>query len=221
MPTSKDADRSPGVASRAHAVLAVAERLFAEKGFEAVSISEIAALAGVSKATVFHHFRSKLDLYLAVLRAACAESAPLVRQLAEPAAAFEDRLEQFATEHLAHMLAHPEANRLIHRELIENSADRGKDLAERVFGEHFSNLVAVLREGQAQGAVRADADPAVLAMLLVGANVFFTETQNVLRHLPDVNFADRPRDYSRAVIQILTQGLLHRQCDEPDSAAHA
>jgi TetR/AcrR family transcriptional regulator len=52
----------------AQRILAVAERLFGERGFNGVSISHIADAAGVSKANVFHHYSSKLSLYEAVLQ---------------------------------------------------------------------------------------------------------------------------------------------------------
>ena len=49
-------------------LLDVAERLFAEKGYTAVSIREITKAAGASLAAVNYHFKSKKDLYMEVFR---------------------------------------------------------------------------------------------------------------------------------------------------------
>jgi AcrR family transcriptional regulator len=48
-------------------LLSVARSIFAEKGFEATSIEEIAARAGVSKPVVYEHFGGKEGLYAVVV----------------------------------------------------------------------------------------------------------------------------------------------------------
>ena len=47
------------------AIAATARRLFAERGFEAVTVAEVAAAADVSEKTVFNHFPTKVDLAFA------------------------------------------------------------------------------------------------------------------------------------------------------------
>ncbi len=53
--------------STRHTILEVADDLFASRGYDAVSIRNIAASAGVAKAAVFYHFATKDDLHAAVL----------------------------------------------------------------------------------------------------------------------------------------------------------
>jgi AcrR family transcriptional regulator len=48
-------------------VLVAARRLFAERGLEAVSMSDVAEAAGVAKGTVFHRFGDRSGLALALL----------------------------------------------------------------------------------------------------------------------------------------------------------
>jgi AcrR family transcriptional regulator len=49
-------------------ILAAAERLFAERGFDRTSTARIAAEAGVPHGLIFYHFKTKMDLLLALIR---------------------------------------------------------------------------------------------------------------------------------------------------------
>jgi TetR/AcrR family transcriptional regulator len=192
----------------ARSILDVAERLFADKGFDAVSINDIAVQAGVSKANIFHHFKSKEGLYMAVLQSACEHSAQALDEVEgvlnkDPQA----RLETFFSLHLKALLAHPRSSRLIQRELLEGASERGGQVAEQVFSRHFSRVVELVRDGQSQGFLREDFDAGLLAFLLVSANVFFFESRPVLRHLPEVDFADSPDHYNAAVFELLSRGF--------------
>lgn len=184
-------------------ILAAAAALFAEGGYDGTSMNAIAVRAGVSKANLFHHFGSKKELYLAVVRTACRDAERLETLGGEHAGPFPARLTAYATDMLADMLANKQVHRLITRELVTHGEQAGKELAEKVFGCNFARLVAILRAGQARGELRADTDPAMVATLLVGANVFFFLSQDVLRHLPDVNFANDPARYARMVVDLL------------------
>ena len=72
-PAGGPAASARGAAAPAHGearerLLEAAARLFAERGFDGVTIRQIAAAAGVGHAGVNYHFRSKSELYGEVLR---------------------------------------------------------------------------------------------------------------------------------------------------------
>jgi len=48
-------------------IISAAKQAFAEKGFSAVGIREIARHAGINSATLYHYFKNKEELYAAVL----------------------------------------------------------------------------------------------------------------------------------------------------------
>jgi len=48
-------------------IISASERLFLEKGYEKTTTQEIVNETGLSKGTIFHHFKSKEDILLAVL----------------------------------------------------------------------------------------------------------------------------------------------------------
>lgn len=53
--------------ARRNQLLDVARRLFAERGMERTSIKDIAVAAGVAQGLIYHYFRSKDDLFWAIL----------------------------------------------------------------------------------------------------------------------------------------------------------
>jgi AcrR family transcriptional regulator len=60
-------------AERERQMIAVAERMFAERGFQAVGMDEIAEQVGVSKPMIYEYFGSKEGLFVACIRQARAE----------------------------------------------------------------------------------------------------------------------------------------------------
>ena len=49
-------------------ILNTATQLFIQKGSEKTSMQDIAQTAGISKGAIYHHFKSKDEIVLAVLR---------------------------------------------------------------------------------------------------------------------------------------------------------
>jgi AcrR family transcriptional regulator len=69
------ARQSERSAATIEGVLGAAQRLFMTRGFDAVSIDEIAAAAGIAKGGFYHHFSSKQSVFEAVLDRVQAELA--------------------------------------------------------------------------------------------------------------------------------------------------
>jgi len=206
--TQKISDSLP---SGEAAILKAAEVLFAEKGFDAVSIRAIAEKAAVCKANVFHHYGSKDGLYLAVLRSAVSESKHILEELEGTSGDQRERLRQFAGRHLTSILDHQHVSRLILREALEGGSERGKELAEKVVGESYTRIVDLCRDGQKSGELRPELDPALVATLMVAANVFFFEAASVLKHIPEIQFSDNPQGYSTGVMDILLNGMTSKR----------
>jgi AcrR family transcriptional regulator len=61
------------------AILDAAERLFAERGFDATSLSDVGHAAGVSRGTPGYFFGAKAELYRAVLERCFAQSTEAIR----------------------------------------------------------------------------------------------------------------------------------------------
>src|SRR5436190_1545038 len=66
--------------ARREQLMRIGLELFSTNSYDAVSIDEIAARAGISKGLLYHYFPSKREFYVAGVRAAAAQ----LREVVEP-----------------------------------------------------------------------------------------------------------------------------------------
>ena len=197
------------------AILAAAEFLFAEKGFDAVPMSAIAKLADTSKPNIYHHFRSKSDLYLAVMKTAVHRSSALLDQLEDTPGTFKQRLSDFSAGQLSNILAHKLGTQLTLRDALSGGSQHGRDIAKHVVGEIFTRLVAMVRQGQEDDEFRRDMDPALVAFMIVASNLFFFQAAPVIQHIPETDFSNDADAFSSGVMDILFNGILQEGEDTP------
>jgi TetR/AcrR family transcriptional regulator len=166
---ARRAGRPRNPVSRDH-LIAVARAAFAEAGYSGASMSDIAARAGIRKASLFHHFRSKEALYLEMLAAITRDLADLLVAADLSTGAFLDRLDRLGVLVVRYLGSHGRAARLAMRELVDGgpfSAGPGRarvDLATRA-------VAAFLRSGMEEGAI-AEQDPRQLAVSIIGLHLF-------------------------------------------------
>jgi AcrR family transcriptional regulator len=148
--------REKPTSDRRGALLMAATRLFVERGFAGTTTDEIAKRAGSSKATIYHHFRSKLGLFDAVVRHLTAGlSAGLLYPVAE--GTLHEALTAFGTNYLR-LILHPDALGIFRVVIGEGSKLPGLG---RVLHQHASVMacaffVDYLRCLEAKGLVRID-----------------------------------------------------------------
>ena len=194
--------------SSEQAILDAAETLFADKGFDAVSMSAIARLANTSKPNIYHHFKNKNELYLAVMKSAVRRSSVLLDSLEEAPGTFRQHLSDFSAGQLNNILTHSHSTQLILRETLSGGTQNGQEIAKHVVGEVFSRLVAMVRHGQREKEFRDDIDPALAAFMVVAANMFFFQANPIMKHIPEAHFTNDAGTFSNGVMDILFNGVL-------------
>ena len=100
-----------------------AERLFADQGYDATSLSQVGAAAGVSRATPGYFFGSKTDLYQAMLDRSFGEVREAVREGRARALASNESAETIlagaVSDYFDFLAARPNFIRLIEREALD------------------------------------------------------------------------------------------------------
>ena len=206
-------DKKPGYSGGEQAILEAAETLFAQKGFDAVSMSAIARLANTSKPNIYHHFKNKNDLYLAVMKTAVRRSSALLDTLEHAPGTFKQHLAEFASGQLENLLTHKRSTQLMLRETLSEGSQYGREITQMAMGEVFSRLVAMVQQGQQENEFRQNIDPMLAAFMIISANMFFFQASPTMQNIPEVEFINDTSAYSESVMDILLNGMLQKGDD--------
>jgi AcrR family transcriptional regulator len=146
-------------------LLAAAGEEFARVGLERANVDAISLAAGYAKGTIYNYFPSKEELFLAVVEEASAQAA--ASGSAPGTAAARDRLR--AT--LAGFCRWAGENDPLARVLVRECLMGTPGLYPRVMGAEaplVDELEAIVREGAADGQIRDDVPPDLLALAIAG-----------------------------------------------------
>lgn len=100
-------------AARREQLIAVAREVFATQGFDAVSIEEIAAHAGVSKPVLYEHFGSKDGLYQVIIDRELSALSDMMAACMAPGTPVSKILEEIVLSLLDYIENDPDGFRLI------------------------------------------------------------------------------------------------------------
>jgi len=154
-------------------ILRAATEVFAEQGFNSVTVAAIADRAGIGKGTVYEYFSSKDELLFAVFEWMNEGIFDRIHGLIEVGGTTLERLRSLL-----------DLGAQITREQMEMqavvldfwSASRGTRVEERynqaclaTFRSYRRLLADVIREGQTAGEIRSDVDPEAVATMVVAA----------------------------------------------------
>jgi len=154
-------------------ILDTAEPLFARFGFAGVGLREVAERVGMGKSSLFHHFPSKVQLYVAVIERVYAE---FDARLQPPEGAHGSPAAQLHAwaEAAVRMLAeHPDWAALLLRTLFEGDVIEGenKERVDAVYARVIGRVLDTLNKGVAEGEFRPISPPHVL-QTLIGMTIF-------------------------------------------------
>ena len=200
-------------------ILDCAETLFARRGFAGTGLAEVAEHVGLGKSSLFHHFRSKAQLYAAVVaRILSRIEARLMRALAAGGTAV-DRLDRWIDVLVDLLAEHRTYARILLRSLFEDDELTGELPEEREANEIIRRIVAaggaLLKEGIETGAIRPVSVGHTL-QTLIGATVYHFASgefgdEMIGRPVFSVSEVRRRRDELKALIH---RGLVASQTRE-------
>lgn len=135
------------------AVFQAAATLFSAKGFDGVSVDDIAARAGVNKAMIYYHFTDKIALYRSVVADMLIAAGEKVAAIADSPIPPSDKLDRFVEMFVRMAEARPWFPTLMMREISEGAPHLDLDTLRHIRSV-FLGFARILKEGEAAGAFR-------------------------------------------------------------------
>jgi AcrR family transcriptional regulator len=174
-PRQRDADRSQ------QTILLAARDEFAEHGLGGARVDRIAERADVNKRLIYYYFKSKDNLFLAVLENAYAEirEAENKLRLADmPPSLAIRRLTEFTWDYY---ITHPEFLTLLNSENLHQG--RHLAMSSRVRDTNsplIETLAEILERGRKEGIFRGGVDPIQLYVSIAGMAYFYLSNNHTL-----------------------------------------
>lgn len=190
---------------RPHALMASALKLVKQQGYRRVRLEDIAADAGVSKATVYHYFANKDDLITRALSERVAErQAEAEALLARTGPSARDRLRAFLRHYWDVQLTPAVGvwQRLLVSEIVTDAPPVFRAWAKGLV-HRWTVVERLIREGQAAGEFDRHVDALVAARMMISGlshQALFHEHLGVKRLAP----CDLDRIFESALQQFFT-----------------
>ena len=200
------ARRQRGAETRA-TILEVAERIFAEVGLAGARTEAIAQAAGVNKALLYYYFKSKDDLYRAVLESHLTEFRRRALGILEQTEDARAKILRYMNLHFDFISARPYYPQLVQR--LMSTDDR---LVHRLYQEYsaplYSKLVNAIEEGVRSGEFRP-VDPHHTVYSLVGLSVFYFAAAPIVKEVSHIDAFNRANVMRRKdeVLRFVRYGL--------------
>jgi AcrR family transcriptional regulator len=195
-----------------------ARRLFAERGFDRVTVAEVAHAAEVSEQTVFNYFPTKEDLVYWRLETFEEDLLAAVRERA-PGESVLDAFGRFVLEQRGLLAEHdPEVRKRLAeltRMITESRALLARE--RQIFERYTASLGALVAEET--GARAGDVEPWVVANALIGVHRALIDYARgrILAGVPSARIRREVRDEGERALRALEHGLARYAVKPPAS----
>lgn len=138
-PLGRPVQQQDGIPMSRH-ILQSASRLFMEKGFDSVSMNQVAERCGVTKATIYYYYPTKTDLFVASIADTLTQVNGRIQAMINGPGSFQNRLIQITESYLKIPQIHMDG-------MFEQAKRHLAEEQLRVLIDHENRLYETLQEG--------------------------------------------------------------------------
>ena len=152
---------------KAAAILRAAEHIFAAKGFQTATVSDIAKKAKVSEATIYEYFSSKEELLFSIPAETITEYQEKNREILPHIPGAANKLRFLIYRHLGLYAEKPDYATVVML-MLKGSRNFLKTDAYKIVQSSARNYIQVLEEGVQNGEFRNDIQPYLVRAMIWG-----------------------------------------------------
>jgi TetR/AcrR family fatty acid metabolism transcriptional regulator len=154
--------------TRKDRIMDAALRIFAEKGFQIATITEISKEAGVSEATIYEYFGTKEDLLFAIPEKISNETFEKSTKVIPYIKGVEGKIRAILLFYVQLYQSNPHYSALVLLQLMSNKRFR-QTPAHAAIRRSSHGLLDCIKEGIEDGTFKKDSNPYLIRSMLMGA----------------------------------------------------
>ncbi|MCD6570185.1 MAG: TetR/AcrR family transcriptional regulator [Deltaproteobacteria bacterium] len=185
---------------RSELIIKSAKKLFTQHGFHKTSVGDIASAINLTKASLYHYFRSKEEIFKEVVRGEAKVLFSRLRNITGTIGSVEEQFRSVVIAHIKETLSFPLLTRLF-TQSPQRQASVATELRQEVFEQEVSLIEEILTKGQHEGCFNI-ARPKILAQALVAA----LHGIEMSSELQDAQTA--LKKYIEEFVQVLLRGIV-------------
>lgn len=184
-------------------LLLAAERLFTDRGPDAVSVAMIAREARINRRMVYHYFRSKEGLYEAVIRRAYDRLSSVEVELTQVLLPADELLARMVRAYYRFLADHPEFVRLLSWENLREGRSARRMQLTTLKAPVMQALRIALERGRKEGRFRPDVDEKQLLISCMALSFFYFSNRHTVSQALGVDFG-RPEAFEERIEHVLS-----------------
>lgn len=156
--------KTPAAAAETRSdILKAALTVFSQRGYSATTLEQVARAAGVTRGAVYWHFANKTALYQALLQTYSGQAGTIMQQAAAAGGSFIDICRRILVQLLTSLAEDKELRAVMELSLFKT--EQSDELQDVVTNQTAATnalivqLAAIMQQGVALGALRAECDP--------------------------------------------------------------
>ncbi len=188
-------------------ILKVATKLFAKYGFAGTSMDDIADRVGIRKASLYHHFSSKQEIYEELIERVFSEIIKIFQVSFSSGNILKDA-ENFINKIMNFVLQNEDYVKILLRELLDENLPV-KQFALEYVPKILSFGSQILERGRKEGIFKDDIDPIQLSITLTGAIIIYFVFRPVIEPFIKSPFSRKAiADRVKHISDIMLYGIL-------------